>query len=589
MTTSAFVSQQQAATYYGTSQSSLSGTPTITIGPRGSGATFEPANTPVVGDGPLGTDCIAAIAAAFNAAIAAPYGSLTRPAKISFLAGTYPCYVVVPPTGPLLIQSGVQVIEGAGKQSTEIDLKQAAQTTITPPASASTYTNTAVMPLYVRIIPGTETTGSAVTTGNTKVAYSGISTAQVTGIYLLAPNDTLTLTYSGGTPTMDSSYPFLAYNVAPSKGPSVKGFQINTQTNSWGVPGIDFAYNPNGTSGGNAAYAEAGNSILLQEFRVTGTNAALVADIVGDGIEGGCIIQSEARTVEWCVPLGELQVFGSSPFNTFATMGQTVEFFGSTFNAPVTVRNNNIQGSTMGVNPCNLSFYGAYFNGSTAAGGILIQNNQASASTVITIVGGFWKGQGAVNAYIKGNEATTYINLLGGTTFNKTAGTTPLVSTVPAGVFVQGPVFFTGAATAASFFANTIYSGNTTGVGAGFSSPFIVHQASSLASTATVTLTYNPPLVAGGYRFTLYVKVTTAGTSTIPTLSYHDENGATVTAEGVSVMKITTGAFVQSMIATGYYGIAFPIDTDNSGSAITMVLTPTGSTFNYDYTLERVR
>lgn len=122
----------------------------------------------------------------------------------------------------------------------------------------------------------------------------------------------------------------------------------------------------------------------------------------------------------------------------------------------------------------------------------------------------------------------------------------------------------------------------------GTGTPIEVAKMSGTASTATVTLTYTPPAVAGTYYVEGYYHVTTAGTSTIPTLAFTDEGGSAVSATALTVLALGGTTNLASMTATGRYSGRFAFAVDNSAGAISVVVTPTGSTFNYDVRLYQV-
>lgn len=125
---------------------------------------------------------------------------------------------------------------------------------------------------------------------------------------------------------------------------------------------------------------------------------------------------------------------------------------------------------------------------------------------------------------------------------------------------------------------------------AGLGVPAIYQVGHGVGATTAQTVTYTPPATAGCYIVTVAIQVTTAGTSTIPTLSYHDASGNTVTSQAMSMKQVTsTSAPVTSITATGYWAYDYPVSVDNSGSPITVVITPTGSTFNYEVFIRQVR
>lgn len=134
----------------------------------------------------------------------------------------------------------------------------------------------------------------------------------------------------------------------------------------------------------------------------------------------------------------------------------------------------------------------------------------------------------------------------------------------------------------------TFSSWTGTTINAGY--PVVVASLAAKAVSSTPTLTYTPPSVVATYRVTFVCKVTTAGTSTIPSIGWTDEGNA-AQALGCAMTKITAaGAItsVGSMVATGYYYGDFTFTVNNSGTNIVLALTIVGSTINYTITLERI-
>jgi hypothetical protein len=114
-------------------------------------------------------------------------------------------------------------------------------------------------------------------------------------------------------------------------------------------------------------------------------------------------------------------------------------------------------------------------------------------------------------------------------------------------------------------------------------------EASGLASgaTTTQTLTWTPPAAITRFRVSLHLRVTTAGTSTVPNLSFTQFGGSAFN-QALWVINAATGAAVSSVIANGVYTVTFEAATDGSGTAITLTITPTGSTFTWDAVIERL-
>ena len=192
-----------------------------------------------------------------------------EPAVVQFLPGSFALWNSGTTPTTLLAKSASQRIIGAGAGSpaagggTSITLVSGSQTTGLIVASTTAYTNaTAISQLrpnrsrnqYFRV-------------GNdhrsTVTAYAGATGSQVTGIYLLAAGDTLTPTYAGGTPTMDSSLPVRSGR--PKGAPTVESLYINLNAKVWATI-IDLSFSPTGGAGAGA-YAESAKNPRIYNVR----------------------------------------------------------------------------------------------------------------------------------------------------------------------------------------------------------------------------------------------------------------------------------------------------------------------------------
>jgi hypothetical protein len=551
----------------------------ITLGATAySGAMYDPGTNPTTGDS-LATDCAAALQAALNAAVAAPY-SATTPAKVVYQGGTYQFWNAGTTPVTTLIKSGVQVLEGTGaKDGVILRINSGTQTSITVTASVFTYTNATGISQYVRVIPGTETSGSATTTGEVITPYVGTTGSQVTGLYLLANGDNVAVTYGGGSPTMDRSVPFMAFSVQPASF-KFSGFQVNQTTVSWSSI-LDMAYNPTGAAG-TGAYVEAGAHLfVLDNVRITGNGPSLMWPLILDGMESGKMDMCQAPDFRWCVPGGALTIIGST-FVTGTLLAQTTAVYGTTFNAPITIANANIQGQNLSsfasiTFPCEMTFDNIYFNG--VAGTPLVVNNQSTSNTIINIKGGFWRiPSGAAGAFIKGHEGTTVANLYGGTTFTY-HGNMPLFSVAPLGVFIVGQVSLADTVTAAQFLAHTAYANNAARALAGFSNALVSQQvatAIALQTTSTAIATYPATLTTGLYRVTLNVNSIAAAQTGAITITYFDATSSATTTITLSTGVLGNGAgwswcgLVNAL--TGYtIAVAGSVTTNNDGLATCII------------------
>jgi len=575
------------------------GLPILTIGPKkGSGASFDPGTNPTTGD-TLGTDCAAAFQAALNAAVAAPY-SVAAPAVIQFLPGfTYKFWNAGTTPTSILIQSGDQSILGAfAKNPVNLSRVGSSQASITPPASTVAYTNASGGTLYVRIIPGTETSGSATTTGLTVTAYNGATATPVTGIYILANGDTLTPTYAGGTPTMDSSLPFIAFGVQPAswniRGLLIKGTGIWADT-------LDSAFNPTGAAGAGA-YAETGGNLFMLDNVHFATPIAddLVTNLMLDGMEAGCMLQCQGVDFHWCVPGGTLNIIGGV-FTSMSILSQNANLYSVNLNAPITIPNNSAQGNNMSsfaslTFPAVFNFNGVYFNGGGGTFSYLVKNGNTTSNTVININGGYWKSTGTLSGgtgFIQGNEATTAITIAGGTTFTR-HGNLPLVGVAPLSCVVNGAISIVDSVTAAQFFANTQYALNAAAALAGFSSPSVIATSIQNAKTnaAPTSVAVTPVSAIGIYEASGYVEVTTGTTIALKVkVTYGSPGGTDPVTDALVFTNQNSATLLTSLIAAGRYYFSHQFHTDNSGTAITFADnagTYTTCVYNLSYVLRRL-
>jgi hypothetical protein len=107
--------------------------------------------------------------------------------------------------------------------------------------------------------------------------------------------------------------------------------------------------------------------------------------------------------------------------------------------------------------------------------------------------------------------------------------------------------------------------------------------------TSLVTQTFTPP-VGINFRVNLWIRVTVAGTSTVPNISYTEYQGGTTNAalpmwrnDGSS----TTPTYTLANVAA-YTGTFFGESQAGGGSPITITITPTGSTFRYVLYIEQL-
>ncbi len=118
---------------------------------------------------------------------------------------------------------------------------------------------------------------------------------------------------------------------------------------------------------------------------------------------------------------------------------------------------------------------------------------------------------------------------------------------------------------------------------------YTVKAANANTQTTTQTISWTPPAVNVRFRVSVWVRVTVAGTSTVPNLAFTGFSGGTVNVN-LPMWKLDGAATAPTYLcaATGDYVTELTSLTDASATAITVTITPTGSTFRYSVTIERI-
>jgi hypothetical protein len=179
-------------------------------------------------------------------------------------------------------------------------------------------------------------------------------------------------------------------------------------------------------------------------------------------------------------------------------------------------------------------------------------------------------------------------------TINVTGGSANLDLSDPAGSF--SALTITGGAGAQLMLAVDYNPGSGPGTG-GFSGSILFQQSVSIVAsnrqsgqTATVTNTWTPPATNTRFRLSLLIRVTAAGTSTIPSLSFTQFGGAAFSNVLSVIKQDGTGTFTNTggILSTGTYVGTYYFDTDASGTNVVVTITPTGSTFTYSLVIEKI-
>lgn len=572
------------------------GLPFLTVGSMaGSGANFDPGTNPTPGD-TSGTDCAAAIQAAFNAAVASPY-SASRPATVQFLPGVYRLWNSGTTPVPILIQSGVQNIVGPGLGAIELVPEQGSQETITLPSSGNAWSNPTGHSIYVTISGGT--VSSISTTG---LVQYGLA-AGTSGTYLLGPDDTITVTYSAA-PTATYALSVFQWNVAPggtNQGPTISGM-YHTQNGVVWQHFWDFVANPNGSGNSgstNAAYTEGPIYGVFSHCGGVGT-AFNGVDFMSDGMEN-CVWVACRGAHSNVMVAGGTKCIGGMHSNVLFDGGENVSHVACSHdNNTITFYGTSTTSPTGGPgtldDALNITLYDNNMDGSGTVPRFI--NNNATNDTNLTIIGGFYKlpaGTISPAAWFSGNESTSYITIEGVPSFLKaTNNPTPLAASPLAGLSVNGGVGVFGAQTLAEFFANQFMVAAATQWSMGQASPLVVGATVAKAETGTAdtdVLTVIPVSAVHTYRLKFTCEVSSATSGVIEfTLDYTDSTSTARTPhpsffQGGTAAPATSYTTSSSTI---YWG-EITFTTDDSGTSIVVKWVGGGTTAaNVTAVIERI-
>lgn len=120
--------------------------------------------------------------------------------------------------------------------------------------------------------------------------------------------------------------------------------------------------------------------------------------------------------------------------------------------------------------------------------------------------------------------------------------------------------------------------------------PVVVASGGGSGVTTTQTLTWTPPTATVTFRVSLFIQVTTAGTSTVPVIAF-TRIGGIAFSQDVSLTKedgTSTAVVPAGATVLGGYTASFTGRTNNAGAAITLTITPTGSTFAWGAVIEQL-
>lgn len=141
------------------------------------------------------------------------------------------------------------------------------------------------------------------------------------------------------------------------------------------------------------------------------------------------------------------------------------------------------------------------------------------------------------------------------------------------------------------------YNPGTAPITSGFSGttmfqwPAVVASKFASAQTGTNSITWTPPASNTLIRVDVHIHPTVAGTSTVPTVSYvPNGNGGVAVTPVVPMWQLNSAATAPSYTcnATGEWVGSVTMRTDASATAITVTVTPTGSTYRYAIEITRL-
>ena len=116
----------------------------------------------------------------------------------------------------------------------------------------------------------------------------------------------------------------------------------------------------------------------------------------------------------------------------------------------------------------------------------------------------------------------------------------------------------------------------------------VAQQSANTGQTGTVTVTWNPPSATCLFRISVFIRVTITGTSTVPVLAY-TEVGGVAYSQTVPMWKQDSATTTPSYsLSNGTWSGTVMGRTDSSGGAVTVTITPTGSTYTYSVAIEQM-
>jgi hypothetical protein len=120
--------------------------------------------------------------------------------------------------------------------------------------------------------------------------------------------------------------------------------------------------------------------------------------------------------------------------------------------------------------------------------------------------------------------------------------------------------------------------------------PVVQATQSAQGQSGAVTVTWTPPKYTVAFRVSVWIRPTVAGTSTVPRVAFTEVFG-TAFAQTIAMWPQDSAAAAPSYTcpagSTDYAG-TFTGRTDPSGTAVTVTITPTGSTYRYSVVIEQI-
>jgi hypothetical protein len=554
----------------------------ITVGSTpNSGMMFDPGTNPVPGD-TARNDCSAALQAALDAAVTAPHGNANRPARVVLGAGVYSFWNPGTTPSPILMKSPNQVISGAGGESTYMVLKSSPQAALVPPSGAP-QTNQTGMAVYIQVSGGSV---SAILLNGTRLLKTDGSGSNATsGAFCVQSGGTWSVTYSVA-PTVTQTLSFLMSNVAPNR-QGVESLCIAAASNqTYWAHAIDFAGDP--TNGG--AYPETQKPVHLTNIRTGPTGAFTDYDVTGDGCEVATVTDVVVGGgLSWCVPRGLVVLMNVTTGSDLNATAQTLIMNGVSITGAIVIPAFGTMNQSRGPQTDQtVLLNGIYVNPVSGPPRPVITVSDVAPGIVVNVTinnATFYAPAGpAAPGWITFGSSKLNLAITGRATFAKLANNPmPLVPTPPNSVNIYAGPNGVSALNAQSLSALLV------NLPAGYGGATVLALARGTGANTPRACTLAPLPVAGALRVSVYIKVTAPGVRTVPTISAgHDEDGTPLAGNAITLCPNGGTMLQNALTAPGRYSGSFVQDIDASGSPFTVLVTPTGSVFDYDIIIEQV-